>query len=267
MTFEEYLDANAAQLSQSLTAFQQQELQKGFIDTTENGKLLIKALNDNGLKPTVENLVACAKAHTPELGYKFYYTADEQALNAVRAQYPADTLALFDRWYAYQHIEKNTRTEAAILSECKGHVVDKAFLDLALGRAASKGHVTFSRAPGQESYIAGQYSGKDLRDTVKPEEMTDALGNRLHRAPRDVQGEAGKQFLASLERKEKEQGRSTGHDETYWIERAEKACGANLASTKGELRRMVVTKPGTSVVDWEATAKAREAMQKNIGSR
>ncbi len=265
MTLDEYKDKHAAQLEQVLNQFDTLYTPKGFINTKENGEALLKHLADNNMPPTLASLEQSAKMHVDK-GWKFYLTPDEQAFNAVRAGYPAETLALFDRWYSYQHIEKNPRTANAILTECRGHAVDKAFLDLALGRAASKGLVTFSKAPDNVGYQSGQYSGKDLRDEVKPEEMTDALGNRLTRTPRDVRGEAGKQFLASLERKEQE-SRPSGHDENYWVDRAEKACGANLASTKGELRRMVITKQGTSIIDWEATAKAREQMQQNIGSR
>jgi hypothetical protein len=265
MTKDDYIQQHQAALYAVLTEFETREKPLGFEPPNETSEKIMEWMANNNLPPTLASVEMAVRKHV-EAGYKLYLPADETNLRNIRWQYDANTLAIFDRWYGFQHIEKNPRTAAAILTECRGHQVDKSFLDLALGRAASKGMVTFSKAPGQETYIAGQYSGKDLRDTVKPEEMTDALGNRLHRTPRDVQGEAGKQFLASLERKEKE-GRPSGHDENYWIERADKACGANLASTRGELVRMVITKKGTSTIDWEATAKAREAMQKDIGSR
>jgi hypothetical protein len=264
-TLDEYKDKYATQLIQALDQFQKIHAPKGFIDTKENGEALLLHLAQNNMPPTLASLEQSAQMHVAQ-GWKFYLSADEQAFNAVRAQYNADTLAIFDRWYGYQHIEKNPRTAAAILSECQGHVVDKAFLDLALGRAASKGKVSFLRAPGQSGYIAGQYSDKNLRDEVKPEEVTDALGVPLHRAQNTVRGEAARQYMEKLNR-DAEAGRAPADQtEQYWIERADKAAGANLASTRGELVRMIVTKPGGGI-DWKATAEAREARQKGIGSR
>lgn len=266
MEKEQYIEQYRAALTTVLTEFDNRERPLGFEPPNEASEKIMEWMAANNLPPTLASVEMAVRKHA-EAGYKLYLSADETNLRNVRAQYDANRLALFDRWYGYQHIVRTPRTEAAILSEARGHVVDKERLELCLGRAASKGLVTFSKAPGQDSYVPGQYSGKDLRDEVKPEEMTDALGNRLNRTARDVKGEAGKQYIAKLEREREEQSRPSGHDENYWVDRAEKACGANLASTKGELRRMVVTKPGTSIIDWEATAKSREQMQQNIGSR
>jgi hypothetical protein len=262
-TLEEYKEKYAPELIQALDEFHRIHAPEGFVSTVENGQALILHLAQNNMPPTLASLEQSAKMHTPELGYKMYYTAEEQAFNAVRAQYDANTLAIFDHWFSYQHIEKTPRAAAAILSECRGHKVDKEFLDLALGRAASKGKIVFLKAPGQDAYVPGQYSGKDLKDTVKPEEMTDVFGKRLH--PTQAHGQAGEQYRAKLER-DAETGRAPSEQtEQYWIERAHKATGANLASTKVELTRIVVTENGK--ISWEKTALAREKMQAGIGSR
>jgi hypothetical protein len=265
MTFDEYLDANAVQLSQSLTAFQQQEAPKGFIDNTENGKLLIQCLLDNKMTPTVENLLACAKAHTSELGYKFYYTADEQALNAVRAQHTQAELDIFSHWYSYQHIEKNPRTEAAILSECRGHAIDRAFLDLALGRAATKGKVTFSKAPGQDNYIKGQYSGNEklAKEDWKPEEMLDPFGKPIVNRQRGI---AAQQYEAKLQR-EAEARPSDQQSVAVWKAKMESLqTQANTHSQRAQLRAILVTDKNGRV-DYPATCAELERAIAAQGSR
>ena len=230
------------------------------MDSTENGKLLIKCLHENNMKATVENLLACAKAHTPERGFKMYYTPDEQAFNAVRAGYPAETLALFDRWYSYQHIEKNPRTATAILTECRGHAVDKAFLDLALGRAASKGLVTFSKAPDNVGYQSGQYSGKDLRDSVPASEVYDCFGKKLIQTPHKLSQQAQAVLDAEAQRAAQ---RPDVQGTEYWKDQAERAAQANNFARKLELSRIVVTNPDRTI-NWELTAKERK---ENAGRR
>src|SRR5271167_334070 len=267
-TLDEYKDKYAAQLIEALDQFQKIHAPKGFIDTAANGEALLLHLAQNDMPPTFASLEQSAKMHTPELGFKMYYSADEQALNAVRAQHTEIDLAVFDHFFSYQHIEKTPRAAAAILREMQGHSpFKKDMLELCVGRAATKGLVTFLKAPGQPGYVAGQYSDKDLRDTVDPDTVTDALGVPLPRAqPATARGEAARQYLEKLNR-DAEAGRAPADQtEQHWIERAHKATGANLASTRGELTRMVVTGAGGKI-DWKATALAREKMQEGIGSR
>ncbi len=184
MLLEEYKDKYAPELIAALDQFQKIHAPKGFIDTAANGEALLLHLAQNNMPPTLASLEQSVAMHTPERGFKMYYTPDEQALNAARAEYDANTLAIFDRWFSFQHIERTPRAAAAVLSECRGHVVDKSFLDLALGRAASKGKIVFSKAPGQDGYVPGQYSNTKnenlLHDRVDPSTVTDALAWKIH---------------------------------------------------------------------------------------
>src|SRR5271169_1218154 len=262
-TLEEYKEKFAPELMQALDEFQRVHAPRGFISTAENGQALILHLAQNNMPPTLASLEQSAEMHVGQ-GWKFYYTADEQALNAVRDQYDANTLAVFDAWWKFQHVQKDARSEAAVLSECRGHVVDRAFLDLALGRSASKGKIVFAKAPGQDNVIAGQYSGKDLRDTV--DKVYDALGHLVYSKETSTRQPsiAAQQYAAKLQR-DAESGRTSTDTDAYWKSKAEDYARANLASTRLELSRILVTKPGTSTPDWKATAEKRKAMQDTIG--
>jgi len=265
-TLEEYKEKYAPELIQALDEFQRIHAPEGFIDTAKNGEALLLHLAQNDMPPTLASLELSARMHTPELGFKMFYSPEEQAFNNLRAQYSAQDLQTLDHWFSYQHIERTDKAKFAILQECQGHAVTKDALDNFLGRAASKGKIVFTKAPGQDNVIAGQYSGKDLRDTV--DKVYDALGHVVYskETPTRQPSIAAQQYADKLKR-DAESGRTTEQTESYWKSKAEDYARSNLASTRFELSRILVTKPGTSTPDWKATAEKRKAMQDTIGSR
>jgi len=82
-TFDDYTTQHGAELSAALTAFEQQETPKGFINSHENGMALIKHLADNDMPATLASLELSARMHV-EKGYKFYLTPQELSLQFYR---------------------------------------------------------------------------------------------------------------------------------------------------------------------------------------
>jgi hypothetical protein len=269
MVPDEYIQHHKVALTQALNEFEAREHLKGFEPYDEASNKILDYLATNNMPPTLQSVETAVREHV-KAGYKLYLSADETNLRNLRAQWQnvGDSLAVFDRWYSFQHIEKNPRTEAAILTECQGHgVIDKASLDLFLGRAASKGLVTFSKAPGQDTFIPGQYSGKDIKDTV--DVVYDALGHRIYSskdAPTTRPMSLAAQQWAAKEERERAARQPETKDTAYWQDQAERAAQAQNHARKLELSRIVITNPDRTI-NWEQTAKARKRMQDEDPSR
>ena len=257
MIYEEYIDLNAEQLTASLNTFQAQEVPKGFIDTHENGKLLVQCLLDNKMTPTVENLVACARAHTPEKGYKMYYSPQELSLRNMRANFTEVQLAAFDTWWARQkHLVHSPQTENAILAQMLGRVFTNDNFDAAAGRCSHTGQVSEQSQPSR--YQPGQYSGRnDLKDEVRPEEMLDVFGKPIHKSTTYRNSIRESYEAAVRARAERDQVPET--NEQAEAQRECENMRGNTHSRTNEIQKCFVTKNGQ--IDWVATRNVRRQIQ------
>jgi hypothetical protein len=257
MTFDEYTNQNATTLSASLTAFEQQETPKGFISSFENGRALIQSLIDNNLLPSVENLAFVAKLHTPELGYKFYYTSQELSLQNMRSNFTAAQLTAFDAWWGRQkHLVHTPQAESSILAQMVGRVFTNDAFDSAAGRCSHTGQVEEHRSV---HYQPGQYSNRtDLTDSVKPEEMLDVFGQPIHKSTA-YRGSIREQYEAAVAARA-ERDHTPESNSQAEAQREAEAMRGNTYSRTDQIQKMFITTQSGDI-DWVATRNVRRQIQ------
>jgi hypothetical protein len=262
-TFDDYTTQHGAELSAALTAFEQQETPKGFINSHENGMALIKHLADNNMPATLASLELSARMHV-EKGYKFYLTPQELSLQNMRNNFPAAQLAAFDAWWGRQkHLVHSPQAETAILAQCQGRVFSNEVFDQAAGRASHNGLVEEQRSV---HYQQGQYSGRtDLRDESPLEERLDVFGKPIAKTT-SYRGSIREEYENAL-RARAERDRPSAVTEAHWKAKMEDLqTQANTHSQRAQLRAILVTDKNGRV-DYPATCAELERAIAAQGSR
>jgi hypothetical protein len=254
-TFDEYTTQHGAELSAALTAFEQQETPKGFINSHENGMALIKHLADNNMPATLASLELSARMHV-EKGYKFYLTPQELALQNTRNNFTAAQLAAFDAWWGWQkHLVHTPQAETAILAQLVGRIFTNENFDSAAGRASYNGLIEEQRSV---HYQQGQYSGRtDLKDETPLDQRLDVFGKPVAKTT-SFRGSIREQYEAAIAAREARDHSPQANAQAE----AQRECENMRGNTHGrtsEIQKCFVTKNGQ--IDWVETRNARRQIQ------
>jgi hypothetical protein len=234
----------------------------GFLSTDDNGKMVLDTLEQNRLPVTEANLTACLEALV-HAGHKMFKSKARMEADALYNELTPDNQQRFSTWFGHQGrqivvelSDEDTRgyeNVVLLLTRVRGHQIDATTCQNALGNIATSSKAKLHWAPSTETYIKGQYSNHKFPNR-KAEDEARAKGGGLKNWARDEE---------FMKRNQGSRPGSTEPSQAYWMVRAEKAAGmANLKSHRDELARMVVHKQGSSEVDYQATALAREAVAK-----
>ena len=226
------------------------EAPKGFVDTREAGELILNQLGNQSV--TIESLNQAANA-LRAAGYPIYKSQAhlewEQAIKPL-SQSQREVLA---KW---MDSNKRLRSDGdagyknctAVVSWilARGYSFDAQGLTNALTNIINNSPNALYWNSVEEAYTPGRHSGKSFAPDKKEDERAFIGGRVNHARSEHVVNQSGKAVKDS-----------------YWQERAEAAGNsANLHSRKAILRAMFVTVPGTSDIDWQQTALARERAAK-----
>jgi hypothetical protein len=222
--------------------------ERNFNDTPEVGQALLQTCGD---APITEALLESAATAMQASGWSVFRSNDEMSYNAAYDALPQSGKDAFAAWWGKgQSIDKSARNAVLLINWCAGRGVTQDNLNLALGNLATRGLIIVNQP---YEYHGGIHSGKNLRDEVPLSERTDALGNRLY--PGREPSEAARQW-EEKEAREAAQGRGSTIPDAEWQRRAE-SVDSNLNSTRQALKRIFVTRPDKTTIDWKSTYEAR----------
>jgi hypothetical protein len=244
----------------------EKEQARGFISSDANGKLLIDTMTHNNLPMTAANLTACLEALV-NAGHKMFKSKARMEAERLYNELSPENQARFSKWFGRQGrqiVVEMSDTEdrgyenvALFLTRLRGFEIDDRTCQNALGNIATSSKARLHWAPSTETYVKGQYSDHKFPNR-RTEDEARANGGGLKNWARDEE---------FMKRNQGSRPGSTEPSQAYWMVRAEKAAGmANLKSHRDELARMVVNKQGSSEVDYQATALARERVAKKNAS-
>lgn len=225
------------------------EVPKGFVDTREVGELILNQLGNQPV--TIESLNQAANA-LRAAGHPIYKSQAhlewEQAIKPL-SQSQHEVLAKWldsnkrlrqDGDYGYKNCAAMVNWILA-----RGYSFDAQGLSNALTNLVNNSPNTLYWNAVEEAYKPGIHSGKKFK-SGKEDDRSWVGGRPNHAKNPAIVNQSGKPIK-----------------ESYWQERADKAANAaNIHSRKSVLRAMFVMVPGTTDIDYEATALARERAAK-----